>query len=439
MPQMAITCTPRSCITRCGAVCILAVALSAAAVNLAGQAPAYSSAEWGAPGGDWASTRYSTLTRINTTNIGQLGGAWVVELPDRQVSKAPLMVKDGRMFVPTSQGTILALDPGTGQTIWTYKPETPFSGNRGVGIGEGLLFAGLRNSNVLAISQDTGQVAWTYEHGPEIPSQGMSAAPAYGNGVVVAVVSLGDNFLRGRAIGLDAKTGKFLWKFEVVPGPGEPGHETWPQDSDIWKYGGGALWTSPSVDAELGLVYLETGNAVPQWGGEHRPGNNLFNNSVVALDLKTGKMRWHFQTVHHDIWEHDLSTPLVLYDARIDGRVRKVLVAMRTDGVSFFLDRETGIPILPVEERQVKQDAFLKTSATQPFTKSARPSGPWMRGQDHDPSRIRRRLLLRSAAGRHAERVDAAHEHAAIADGIQSADRVSLCDGVRESRVDPAR
>ena len=157
MPQMAITCTPRSCITRCGAVCILAVALIAAAVNLAGQAPAYSSAEWGAPGGDWASTRYSTLTRINTTNIGQLGGAWVVELPDRQVSKAPLMVKDGRMFVPTSQGTILALDPGTGQTIWTYKPETPFSGNRGVGIGEGLLFAGLRNSNVLAISQDTGQ------------------------------------------------------------------------------------------------------------------------------------------------------------------------------------------------------------------------------------------------------------------------------------------
>ena len=212
MPQMAITCTPRSCITRCGAVCILAVALIAAAVNLAGQAPAYSSAEWGAPGGDWASTRYSTLTRINTTNVGQLGGAWVVELPDRQVSKAPLMVKDGRMFVPTSQGTILALDPGTGQTIWTYKPETPFSGNRGVGIGEGLLFAGLRNSNVLAISQETGQVAWTYEHGPEIPSQGMSSAPAYGNGVVVAVVSLGDNFLRGRAIGLDAKTGKFLWK-----------------------------------------------------------------------------------------------------------------------------------------------------------------------------------------------------------------------------------
>ena len=318
-------------------------------VTSEGKDAPYSNKEWGAPGGDWGSTRYSTLSQITTANVTQLGGAWVVDLPDGQVSKAPLLVKDGRMFVTSSQGLILALDPSNGQALWTYKPDTPFSGNRGIGIGEGLLFAGLRDSNVVAISQETGRAAWIYQHGPEVPSQGMSSAPAYGNGVVVAVVSLGDNFLRGRAIGLDAKTGKYLWSFEVVPGPGEMGHDTWPADSDIWKYGGGALWTTPSVDAELGLVYLETGNAVPQWGGELRPGNNLFNNSVVALDLKTGKVRWYYQVVHHDIWEHDLSTPLVLYDAAIDGRMRKVVAAMRTDGVSFFLDRETGKPILPIE------------------------------------------------------------------------------------------
>jgi len=193
--------------------------VSAVPLVPAAQRPISAGADWGAPGGDWASTRYSTLSNINTTNVARLGGAWVVDLPEGVVSKAPLMVQDGRMFVPTSQGTILALDPATGRSLWTYTPETPFSGNRGVGIGEGLLFAGLRNSNVVAINQQTGAVAWTYEHGPEIPSQGMSSAPAYGNGVVVAVVSLGDNFLRGRAIGLDAKTGKFLWKFEVVPGP----------------------------------------------------------------------------------------------------------------------------------------------------------------------------------------------------------------------------
>ena len=130
----------------------------------------------------------------------------------------------------------------------------------------------------------------------------------------------------------------------MVPGPGEPGHETWPQDSDIWKYGGGALWTTPSVDAELGLVYLETGNAVPQWGGELRPGNNLFNNSVVALELKTGKIRWYQQLIHHDIWEHDVSTPLVMYDAMVGGQMRKVLAAMRTDGVSSFTASPPGRP-----------------------------------------------------------------------------------------------
>jgi len=356
-----------------GLVGLLACAASGA---VSGQAPRYAGADWPAPGGDWASTRYSTLSQIDTGNIARLGGAWMTALPDGQVSKAPPMMRDGRLFVPTSQGTILALDPATGDTLWVYKPQMPFSGNRGVGIGEGLLFAGLRNSNVVAISQDTGRVVWTYEHGPEIPSQGMSAAPAYGNGVVVAVVSLGDNFLRGRAIGLDARTGTFLWSFEVVPGPGEPGYETWPQNSDVWMYGGGAIWTTPSVDEELGLVYLETGNAVPQWGGEHRPGDNLYNNSVVALDLKTGQRRWHFQTVHHDIWEHDLSTPLVLYDAEIGGRMRKVLVAMRTDGIAFFLDRETGRPILPVEERPVKQDALLRTSPTQPFTIGVDRVGP---------------------------------------------------------------
>ncbi|MEO8259331.1 MAG: PQQ-binding-like beta-propeller repeat protein [Acidobacteriota bacterium] len=356
------------------AVAIGAVAaLTASSLRSAGPEP-YSGKEWGAPGGDWAATRYSTLSQLNTRNVKQLGGAWMVETPDR--AEATPMVKDGRMFVVTAAGVIMALDPTTGATLWTFKSETPFSGKRGVGIGEGLLFAGLRNSNVMAISQETGQLVWTSEHPKEIPSQGMATAPAYGNGVVVGVVSLGDNFLHGRAIGYDAKTGKYLWNFEVVPGPGEPGHDTWPQDSDVWKYGGGAIWTTPSVDAELGLVYLPTGNAVPQFGGELRPGNNLYNNSVVALDIKTGKMRWYFQTVHHDIWEHDLSTPLVLYDTTFGGRSRKALAAMRTDGILFILDRETGKPLAPVEERPVRQDAFLKTSPTQPFTIGGDRVGP---------------------------------------------------------------
>jgi PQQ-dependent dehydrogenase (methanol/ethanol family) len=359
---------------------LLGLAVAAAAVasgaHPTGQTPSHSHADWGAPGGDWGMTRYSTLVQIDTKTVSRLAGAWSIELPPGQVSKAPLMVKDGRMFAVTSQGTIMALDPATGAAQWTYRPDTAFSGNRGIGIGNGLLFAGLRDSSVIAISQATGQLAWKFERPADLPSQGISSAPAYGNGVVVAGVSFGDNFMRGRAIGIDATSGKRLWTFEVVPGPGVKGHETWPQDSDVWKYGGGAIWTTPSVDEALNLVYLQTGNAVPQFGGEVRPGDNLYDNSVVALDLKTGQVRWHFQLVHHDIWEHDVSTPLVLYDTTIGGRRRQVLLAVRTDGVPFVLDRATGRPVLPVEERRVKQDAFLKTSPTQPFTTGADRLGP---------------------------------------------------------------
>ncbi|HUK33505.1 MAG TPA: PQQ-binding-like beta-propeller repeat protein, partial [Vicinamibacterales bacterium] len=352
------------------------VLLTMTVADSASKQPAYSGVDWPAPGGDWGATRYSTLDQITTSTVSRLGGAWSIELPDRQASKAPIMVTGGRMFVVSSAGTIFALEPATGKTLWTFKPEMPFSGSRGVGIGDGMLFAGLRDSSVIAISQQTGDVVWRHQRDADIPAQGISSAAAYGNGVVVSVVSGGDNFARGRAFGLDAKTGARLWNFEVVPGPGEPGHETWPQDSDIWKYGGGALWTTPSVDADLGFVYLETGNAVPQWGGEIRAGTNLYDNSVVALELKTGKLRWHYQLVHHDIWEHDVSTPLVLYDADVGGRPRKLMAAMRTDGVMFYLDRETGKPVLPVEERPVKQNAFLKTSPTQPFTVGADRVGP---------------------------------------------------------------
>ncbi len=363
-------------ISRRSAVAAALLACTVAVADTASRPTAYSGADWAAPGGDWGATRYSTLDQINRSNVGRLGGAWTVELPDRQVSKAPILVSGGRLFVVSSAGTIFALEPATGKTLWTFKPETPFSGNRGVGIGDGLLFAGLRDSSVVAISQQTGAIVWRHARDADIPAQGISSAAAYGNGVVVSVVSGGDNFARGRAFGLDAKTGARLWNFEVVPGPGERGHESWPADSDIWKYGGGALWTTPSVDAALGLVYLETGNAVPQWGGELRAGNNLFDNSVVALDLKTGALRWYYQLVHHDIWEHDVSTPLVLYDATINGRPRTLLAAMRTDGEMFYLDRQSGQPVLPVEERPVKQNAFLKTSPTQPFTVGADRVGP---------------------------------------------------------------
>lgn len=326
-----------------------------------------SGAEWTAPGGDLASTRYSRLTQIDRTTVRSLGAGWVVELPNRQVSKASPVISGGLMFITTTAGQVLALDAATGATRWTYKPDGAFNGNRGMGMGDGMLFAGLSDSTVIALDQKTGALVWKKEREAGIPAQAMSAAPAYGNGVVVAVVSGGDNFARGRVMGLDARTGRQLWNFEVVPSPGQPGSETWPKGSDIWQYGGGAVWMTPSVDPELGLAYVGTGNAVPQFAGEMRPGDNLFTDSVVALDLKTGRLRWHYQLIHHDIWEHDLSAPMVLYDTVVGGRPRKGLAAARTDGYLFLLDRETGKPLLPIEERPVKQLASQRTVPTQPF------------------------------------------------------------------------
>jgi alcohol dehydrogenase (cytochrome c) len=364
-------------VLRAAAVVLAALAFAHAEPDAQTQSGSgLSATEWTAPGGDLGTTRYSTLTQITPANVKRLGAAWVAPLPEGEATKASPVIKGGLVFVTTTRGTILALDAARGTTAWTYKPDVPFNGNRGMGMGENLLFAGLSDSTVIALDQKTGKLVWQNERDPGIPAQAMSSAPAYANGIVVAVVTGGDNFARGRLMGLEASTGRQLWTFEVVPEPGDPGHETWPQDSDIWKYGGGAVWMSPSIDSELGLVYVGTGNAVPQFGGELRPGSNLYTDSVIALDLKTGKLRWHYQLVHHDIWEHDLGAPLVLYDTTVDGRPRKGLAAARTDGFLFMLDRESGEPLLPIEERPVPQDAIQKTWPTQPFPAGGDRVGP---------------------------------------------------------------
>ena len=204
----------------------------------------------------------------------------------------------------------------------------------------------------------------------------ITAPPAYVNGLVITGMANGDSFLRGRVMALEARTGNEVWRFDTIPAPGERGSETWPIDSDVWRWGGAGVWMTPTVDTDLGLVYIGTGNAVPMWGGELRPGDNLFSASVVALELETGRYRWHYQLVHHDLWEHDLGTPLIVYDTTVDGRPSKTLAAMRTDGYLFLLDAETGAPVSPIEERPVKQDAFLQTSPTQPFPVGADRVGP---------------------------------------------------------------
>lgn len=326
--------------------------------------------EWPLYGGDWGNTRYSTLAQINARNVSELAGAWTVKLPAGVASRANPIVKDGKMYI-TAGRRVMALDPATGAAIWTWESQRGQPDNRGVSIGEDLVLVPV-GAEVVALRQATGDEVWSYR-----PEFGQAVrVPIYANGIVVIPISDGDKFKRGRVVGLDVRSGKERWRFEIIPEPGQPGSETWPKDSKVWTYGGGAVWMPASIDPELNLAFVGTGNAVPQWDGRTRPGDNLFTMSVVAMDLTTGKYRWHYQLLRHDIWEFDQSTPLILYDATVNGRPRQALAVMRTDGFLFLLDRKTGKPIFPVEMRPQRQDASLATAPTQPFPKGADRFGP---------------------------------------------------------------
>jgi alcohol dehydrogenase (cytochrome c) len=343
---------------------------------------------WPMVEGDLGNSRYSNLAEITTANIKQLGGVWQHKF-EGEVSRGTPVVVDGVMYV-TAGSHVYALNPKNGDVIWAHKTDiAPSFQFKGIALGGGLVFYGTADAHIVALNAKTGEQVWSHLIGDQLPArpdspaaaltltgQYVSGAPTYAGGLVITGLSNGDFGVRGRVVALDAKTGAEAWTFYSIPGPGDVGHDTWPADNDEWKRGGGGVWNTPTVDPELGLVIFGTGNPVPQWGGELRAGDNLFTDSVVAVDLKTGKYKWHYQTVHHDIWEDDIGTPLVLYDAMVDGKKRKAVAAMRTDGYLFELDRATGKPIFPVAEKPEPQLARLKTAPTQPFPSGADEVGP---------------------------------------------------------------
>lgn len=336
-------------------------------------------------GGDWNNTRYSTLALINTRNVKQLRGAWVFTFDEGGISRVTPVVKDGLMFV-TGGRKVYTLNAKTGEIVWTYKtvpdalsvnisttkkstealssPDAAPNAT-GVAVGRGMVFVGLQDGHVIALTAKTGEPVWFQQTGINEPKKGqtVTAAPTYIDGVVFAGLSNGDWHLRGRLTALDAPSGNVLWQLFSIPGPGEPGHKTWPSFNDVWKLGGGGVWTSSPVDPELGTVYATTGNPMPPFAGHLRPGNNLYTDSVLAVDMKSGRLKWYYQLVHHDVFEADAGTPVILYN----WKHRKALAVMRADGYLFQLDRETGKPLLPVKERRVPQLASQSTSPTQPF------------------------------------------------------------------------
>ena len=360
---------------------VLAICAPIALRSEDGRQPA--AKEWATVNGDLSNTRYSTLAQITPQTVGKLAGAWTSAPFDAMgTGRAMPIVRDGLLFITTGS-RVNAYNAKTGATVWSHATDMPAAGaapnapNRtlrgvpsreGVAVGDGLVFAGLSSSRVIALREKTGEVAWDVFVGiePARAGQGVSGAPVYANGMVL-VGTAGDTGFRGKVVALEAQTGRKAWEWFAVAGPGDPAYKTWPKDTDAWKTGGGAVWVVGAADLDLGLVYFGTGNGVPQYAGDTRTGDNLYLCSVVALEIKTGKLRWHYQTIRHDIWEADIAESPVLFDTQIGGRPRKGIAAMRTDGYLFMLDRETGKPLMQMEERKVRQDTRSHTVASQPY------------------------------------------------------------------------
>lgn len=335
---------------------------------------------WRTNGGNLYNQRYSPLDRINRDNVAGLKGVWQARLRGSGVGtkysgEAQPIVHDGVIYVPTGADDVFALSVETGEILWTYEAHLDATistvccgwSSRGVALGEGRVYLGQLDGRLVALDQGSGDVVWSVQAERWQDGYVITSAPLYYDGLIITGFAGAEYAQRGRVKAYRADTGERVWTFYTVPGPGEYGHDTWPQDSDVWKFGGGSVWHTPAADPELGLIYFSTGNAGPDFNGAARAGDNLFTSSVMALDARTGEYRWHFQAVHHDIWDYDLPTPVVLFDIEIDGRPRKGLAGTGKTGWLYLLDRETGEPLIGIEERPVPQEPGQATAATQPY------------------------------------------------------------------------
>ncbi len=351
-------------------------------------APAFSAAElsamprgnWATNGGSLSNQRYSPLTEINTENVNRLKAAWRTHLDGSGLGpqysgEAQPIVYDGVIYIVTGADDVFAVSVKTGAILWKYEAHLDPNINtvccgwtsRGVALGDGMVYVGQLDDKIVALDQKTGKVKWSIQAEKWQDGYTITSAPLYYNGLVISGFAGAEKATRGRVKAYNAKTGKLVWTFYTVPGPGEPGHESWPAGSDVWKFGGGNLWSTPAVDPEMGLIFFGTSNPGSDFNGAIREGDNLYTDSVVALEAKTGKYRWHYQVVHHDLWDYSLSNPAVLVDIPVNGASRKAVAVAGKTGWVYILDRVTGKPLLGIDEKPVMQDVRQKTAPTQPY------------------------------------------------------------------------
>jgi quinohemoprotein ethanol dehydrogenase len=335
---------------------------------------------WLTNGGNLFNQRYSPLSRINRANVGRVGAVWETHLDGsgagpQYSGEAQPIVHDGVVYIVTGANDVFAISVESGEILWKYDAHLePAIGtvccgwtSRGLGLGDGRIYVGQLDGKLVALDQQTGDIDWAVQAERWEEGYTITSAPLYYGGMVITGFAGGDLATRGRVKAFDAEDGSLTWTFYTIPAPGEFGHETWPQDSNAWMFGGGSVWQTPAVDPDLGLVYFFTANPSPDFNGSVRAGDNLFTASIVALDVATGEYRWHFQTVHHDIWDYDGTNPIVLFDVEIGAEPRQGLAAAGKTGWVYLLDRTDGEPLVGIEERPVPQEPRQATAATQPY------------------------------------------------------------------------
>jgi quinoprotein glucose dehydrogenase len=347
------------------------------------------SVDWPIYGGTTDNTRYSTLDQISPANVRQLKVAWTYETHDEfegsEMQSNPIVI-DGVLYATTPKLRVIALDAATGRELWTFDPnlidkKTGRYRHRGVTVYRDRVFVTQRN-NLWALDKKTGKPIPTFGDSGRVdlrkglgrPFDAQSVSASTPGVIYDGMLLIGSTVSEslpsspGDIRAYDAMTGQVKWTFHTIPHPGEFGYDTWP--SDAWKVSGGTnAWSGLTVDHKLGIVYGATGSAAFDFYGANRHGDNLFANSVIALDAHTGKRVWHFQTVKHDLWDADLPSPPSLVTVRHDGRMIDALAQTTKTGFVFLFDRRNGKPLFPIEYRKVPAstvDGEL-ASTTQPF------------------------------------------------------------------------
>ncbi len=303
---------------------------------------------WLTYSGNYQAHRFSWLKQLTPANVAGLKAKWVYQISERGRFETSPIVADSVMYLTEPPTRVTALDLRTGRKLWSWQRQQARLAkmlgfgptNRGVAILDDTVYVGTLDCYLIALDARSGAVRWETKVEENKLGYSLTGAPLAIDGKIIVGISGGEAGIRGFLDAYDAKTGKLAWRCFTIPGPGEPGHETW--QGGEWKMGGGPTWVTGSYDPELNLLYWGTGNPGPDWNGDVRPGDNLYTCSLLAIDATSGKLKWHFQFTPHDTHDWDATEVPVLLDALLNGQQRKLVTMANRNAFYYVLDRVTG-------------------------------------------------------------------------------------------------